>query len=471
MLRKISIVALGGLLCASFVSVNADPISSPSPSPSNSATASGGLQAKVTLIVQPKLAFTAQNYKVSGRITLTLPSPSPSTNPSDLPSSSPSPSDSPTASPSPSIKYLAAKLQSRTKGIWSTLAQTKVSKRGLWGFNVVAPPQRSNLTLRIAYGSFSSKIFDVRVIPMPTVAVSGPGARIGGVDISRYQHSILPLNFKQMAKSGVGFVFIKASDGNKSDDAITRAYVLTDSPAAKTAGIYVGYYHFGRVPDSNSSAVLIASAQKQAAQALARLAELGGYDGKTLPYVLDIESAPRASTKASITLWTKTWLDAMFQATGRRSIIYSYRSFLANKFLTDNSTKRYLRLHPLWLAHPGNPANPNIIPGKRETGIGCYKNAWTLSDCTASWSFWQYTSTGDREKYGIPWSPKSGQSCPIEAKFCSPDVKQARFHLDLNVFNGSVLDLASLVQGTWKQVPAEVVTPVPSPSPNPTPSP
>ncbi|NBV89848.1 MAG: hypothetical protein EBR84_00335, partial [Actinobacteria bacterium] len=337
--------------------------------------------------------------------------------------------------------------------MWTTLAKTKVSKRGLWGFNVVAPPQRANLTLRIAYGNATSKIFDVRVVPMPTIAIAGPGARIGGVDISRYQHSILPLNFKQMAKSGVGFAFIKASDGNKSDDAITRSYVLTDSAAAKAAGIYVGYYHFGRVPDSNSSTVLIANAQKQATQALARLAELGGYDGKTMPYVLDIESAPRSSTKESITLWTRTWLDAMYQATGRRSIVYSYRSFLTNKFLTDNATKNYLRLHPLWLAHPGNPANPSIIPGKRETGIGCYKNAWTLSDCTATWSFWQYTSTGDREKYGIPWSPKSGQDCPVGVKFCSPDVKQARFHLDLNVFNGSVLDLASLVQGTWKQVP------------------
>lgn len=470
MLRKFLLciaILLTSVQLPSFGAPNPAPSTSPSasasPAPSSSATPTPP-KVKLELLVKPKVVFTGQTYKVTGR--LVVPSASPSPTSTDTPSASPSPSTSATP------QVATAKLQVKSAGVWNTLVNTKVNKRGVWTFNLVAPTERTYLMLRVVYANSFSRAFEIRVLPMPVIAMAGPGGRIGGVDISRYQHSILPIDFKQMAKSGVGFAFIKGSDGNTADDSITRAYVISDSAAAKAAGIYVGYYHFARVPDSNSSPVIIASAQKQAGQALARLAELGGYDGKTLPYVLDIESAPRNTNAASITLWTKTWLDTLYSATGRRSIVYSYRYFLSRKFLTDSATISYLRLHPLWLAHPGNPANPDIVPGKREDGIGCYKSAWTLSDCTATWSFWQYTSRGDREKYGIPWSPKTGNPCPPGVKYCSPDVKQPRLHLDLNVLNGSVVDLANLVQGTWRQVPAEPTpSPTPSPTPNPTPKP
>jgi GH25 family lysozyme M1 (1,4-beta-N-acetylmuramidase) len=327
------------------------------------------------------------------------------------------------------------------------------------------------LVLRVAYGKVNSQQFGIRVAVLPSINIAGPGGRIGGVDISRWQHSVLPINFKQMAKSGIAFVFIKGSDGNPDDDVISRPLANADSASVKAAGMYVGYYHFGRVPASNSSPVLIQSAQKQAKQALARLAELGGYGGYTLPYVLDIESAPSMSTSASITLWTKTWLDAMYSATGRRSIVYSYRYFLSRKFSNDSASRDYLRQSPLWLAHPGNPANPDVIPGRIDNSPGCFQTAWTLPDCSATWSFWQYTSSGDRELYGIPWSPARGTSCPTNVKYCSLFVGQARRHLDMNVFNGSISDLMALAQGTWTQTPKPVINPSPSPTPNPTPTP
>ena len=160
----------------------------------------------------------------------------------------------------------------------------------------------------------------------------------------------------------------------------------------------------------------------------------------------------------------------MYAATGRRSIVYSYRHFLSSKISNSSATQEYLRQSPLWLAHPGNPANPKIIPGRVDNGVGCYQTAWTLADCTATRSFWQYTSRGDRELYGIPWSPKSGTACPAKVKFCSTFVGQSRKHLDLNVFNGSIMDLLALAQGTWTQIPKPVTSPAPSPSPNPTPS-
>lgn len=434
-----------------------DPAVSASASPSVSAspTAKPG-QPVVKVKVKPEVVVTSQTYQLSGTV-------------KRVPSASPSATASGSASPSPSA--LPVRIQQKVSGKWSTIATAKLSWTGRWNSSLVAPATMDFLILRAAYAKSTSTEFGIRVAVLPNIKVAGPGGRIAGVDISRWQHSIHPIDFKQMAKSGIAFVFLKGSDGNKADDVLSRPLANADSGAIKAAGMYVGYYHFARVPRSNTSSVVIASAKEQANQALARLAELGGYGGSTLPYVLDIESAPKVATDATVTLWTKTWLDSMYATTGRRSIVYSYRYFLTSKILNDSVTQDYLRQSPLWLAHPGNPANPKIIPGRFDKGVGCYVNAWTLADCTATWSFWQYTSRGDRELYGIPWSPKRGSACPKTVRYCSTFVGQSRKHLDMNVFNGSITDLMALAQGTWTQLAKPPVGPIPSPTSNPVPTP
>jgi len=465
-MRKSLATFFSSLVIASLVPINAaQSVPSPSATPSPSASAT---RATVSITVKPSLVITSSTYKIGGKVSALL-SPSPVPSPSKSPAQSPT--ASPTASPSASPTAIPVRIQQKINGNWVMIATTKVTRSGRWGISLVAPPTLGYLVLRAAYGKTNSAHFGIRVASLPNIKVAGPGGRIAGVDISRWQHTILPINFKRMAQAGIAFVFIKGSDGNLSDDKITRPLANTDSASVKAAGMYVGYYHFGRVPASNSSQVLIASAKKQAAQALARLAELGGYGGYTLPYVLDIESAPRTATSASITLWTKTWLDQMYAATGRRSIVYSYRYFLSRKFSKDSETNDYLRQSALWLAHPGNPANPNVVPGHLDNSPGCFQTAWTLPDCTATWSFWQYTSRGDRELYGIPWSPSGGAPCPAGTNYCSTFVAQSRRHLDMNVFNGSIFDLMALAQGTWSQTPKPVITPSPSPTPNPTPKP
>ena len=426
---------------------SATPSVTPFPTPSPSSTV---VKKSVNVIVKPSVVVTSETYTLSGTVNPVITS---------------SPSASPSATP------VQVKIQQNSAGWWRTIASTKVSRTGRWSISLVAPATLDYLVMRAVYGRTISTQFAIQVAVLPSIKVAGPGGRIAGVDISRWQHSTLPINFKQMAKSGIAFVFIKGSDGNSAEDTITRPLANTDSAAVKAAGMYVGYYHFARVPASNTRSVLISNAQKQAKQALARLAELGGYGGYTLPYVLDIESAPRTATDASITLWSKTWLEEMYQATGRRSIVYSYRYFLSHKMLGDSANADYFRQSPLWLAHPGNPANPKIIPGRIDNAVGCYQTAWTLADCTATWSFWQYTSLGDREQFGIPWSPKRGSECPAGVKYCSIYVGQSRKHLDMNVFNGSIADLMALAQGTWTQTPKPVTSPSPSPSANPTPTP
>ena len=419
------------------------PTASPKPTPSTSITpsptASPTATPSPTLIIsaKPSVVIAAQKYVLSGRLT---PAPSPT----------------------------QVRIEQLVGSTWTPLGGTTTNKVGRWSIALSAPPTYGLLTLRAATGARTSGTIEIRVASLPSIKVAGPGARILGADISRYQHSSLPIDFKAMATSGVAFLFIKASDGSSSEDKLARPLAAADAQAAKSAGIYVGYYHVARLPRSNTASVVRASARNQARLALARLAELGGYDGSTLPYVLDIELAPKGITDTSITLWTKTWLDVMYEATSRRPIIYSYRAYFSGRYLQDNATRAYLRQFPMWLAHPGNPANPKIIPGKSDTGRGCFNTAWTLKDCTASWSFWQYTASGDRELYGIPWSPKAGTKCTTGTKYCSEFVHQTRRHLDLNVFNGSITDLVSLALGTWQQVP--VPTQTPTPSPNPTPS-
>jgi GH25 family lysozyme M1 (1,4-beta-N-acetylmuramidase) len=174
-----------------------------------------------------------------------------------------------------------------------------------------------------------------------------------------------------------------------------------------------------------------------------------------MPYVLDIETVDSRISDEMVTLWTFTWMDAMQAATARTPIIYSYRSFLANRFLQDTATINKLRGYHLWLAQPGNPASAKVKVGQGlKKGAPCYETAWKQTDCSYVWTFWQYTNKGDRERYGIPWRPAVG-ACPVDATLCRTGVGTGRNHLDLNVFNGTAADLSALVSGSWVRSPAE----------------
>ena len=286
------------------------------------------------------------------------------------------------------------------------------------------------------------------------LAAVGPGSRILGVDLSRWQNIGEALDFNRMAAAGVAYAFIKGSDGLASEDVLAIPHVTAWAPAAKAAGILVGYYHFARIPVTADPNVIVADAQAQAGQAAARLAALGGYDDRTMPYVLDVENVDPTISDEMVTLWTFTWLDAMQAATARAPIVYSYRNFLATRYLQDAATIDKFRNYHLWLAQPGNPADPAVQVGQGLNGRPCYETAWKQSDCSYVWTFWQYTNTGDRELYGIPWRPSLGD-CPADVTLCRPGRDTGRNHLDLNVFSGSAADLSALVSGSWVRSPAE----------------
>ena len=354
-----------------------------------------------------------------------------------------------------SLKGAKVKVQIKTGKKWKTVKTVKSKKKGgAWTATFKAPKSTPSMSVRALAGTKKTPVQATAVIAPLNIAAVGPGSRIHGLDISRWQNIGQPMDFNRMAAAGIAYAFIKASDGEPNEDALAVPTASAWAPGAKAAGILVGYYHRARISPTTDPNAIIAEATAQAQQTAARLASLGGYDDRTLPYVLDVEGVDSSITDDLVTLWTFTWLDAMQAATGRAPIMYSYRSFFQDRYLQDAPTVEKFRNYHLWLAQPGNPADPSVQVGKAVTGSGCYNTAWKQSDCSYVWTFWQYTNSGDREVYGIPWMPSSG-ACPTDVTLCFPGTGTGRKHLDLNVFNGSAADLTALAAGTWVRTPAE----------------
>lgn len=272
------------------------------------------------------------------------------------------------------------------------------------------------------------------------IAGLGPGSRIYGLDISRWQHpSEKLIDFRKMYKAGVRFVIIKGSDANDPADAAAFKYLKIDRPAAQSARIYTGFYHYATLPDSTDPAFIITDAMAQAQKVIWRLASIGGYTRKDLPLALDLENnCVRVSSAGSctkyinakfVTLWAQTWLAEVFAKTGRRPVLYSYPQFLENAMVRSTDLTQY----PLWMAHYKlDPAIPASQPGLKT--VGCYAHSWTNADCTAQWQFWQFSSCGIGAKYGIPSQ-----------------------RVDLNVFSGSSANFYALTRGRWQPTAADML--------------
>ena len=264
------------------------------------------------------------------------------------------------------------------------------------------------------------------------LSLAGPGNRIHGADISRWQHpNDKAINFKKMYSAGLRFVMIKASDSRQDADRLAVKYLSGDRTGAQREGIYTGFYHYAVLPDTKDPDIIKTDAATQAQKVLWRLAALGGYNEMDLPYALDLENncvqltrsgCTKYATRQSVTLWAKTFLRIVKEKTGRTPILYSYPAFLENAMNRDDELATY----PLWLAQYAiDPADPLAQPGLKPGG--CYVHSWTSANCSSQWIIWQYTSCGIAPKYGVPGN-----------------------RLDLNVFRGSQNDFLSLATGTWK---------------------
>ncbi|CAN2184732.1 GH25_muramidase domain containing protein [Candidatus Nanopelagicaceae bacterium] len=345
----------------------------------------------------------------------------------------------------PAKSGIKVSVQIQLDGKWQdTRFSSKTARVGTWQIIAVATALDADVKYRakakIGSKYIYSNIRSITVKSTPeisdaaTLAVidqMGPGGRIHGADISRWQHpNDSPIDFVKMHEAGVRFVMIKASDTRDDADALSLKYLIMDRSAAQAAGIYTGFYHYAVLPDVSTNEQVITDAQTQAQKALWRLGALGGYNERDLPYALDLENncvrlsgktCARYLPKAQITLWAKTFLKIIKDKTDRTPIIYSYPSFLEGAMVRDDELRQY----PLWLAQYAiNPADPLAQPGLKDGG--CFVHSWTSANCSSTWTIWQYTSCGIAPKYGVPGN-----------------------RLDLNVFRGTPFTFLDLIKGSW----------------------
>ncbi len=345
----------------------------------------------------------------------------------------------------PAKSGIKVSVQIQLDGKWQdTRFSSKTARVGTWQIIAVATALDADVKYRakakIGSKYIYSNIRSITVKSTPeisdaaTLAVidqMGPGGRIHGADISRWQHpNDAPIDFVKMHDAGLRFVMIKASDTRDDADALSLKYLIMDRSAAQAAGIYTGFYHYAVLPDVSTNEQVITDAQTQAQKALWRLGALGGYNERDLPYALDLENncvrlsgktCARYLPKAQITLWAKTFLKIIKDKTDRTPIIYSYPSFLEGAMVRDDELRQY----PLWLAQYAiNPADPLAQPGLKDGG--CFVHSWTSANCSSTWTIWQYTSCGIAPKYGVPGN-----------------------RLDLNVFRGTPSTFLDLIKGSW----------------------
>ena len=338
------------------------------------------------------------------------------------------------------------KIQVDTNGKWTTTRfSTKVSKVGTWRVTALATALEAKVRYRavavVSGKSIYSVIRGIEIKQQPEITNSdpalfidllGPGGRIHGADISRWQHpNDAQIDFAKMYAAGIRFVFIKASDTRDDADQLSLKYAAMDHNAAQAAGIYTGFYHYAVLPDVTDPEDIKKDALAQAQKVVWRLASLGGYGERDLPYALDLENkcvrlstsgaCQKYATRSAVTLWATTFLASVREKTGRTPILYSYANFLESSMVRSAELAQY----PLWLAQYAiDPSNPINQPGLKS--IGCYVHSWTGANCDSQWTVWQYTSCGIADKYGVPGS-----------------------RLDLNIFRGTPYAFLDLAKGTW----------------------
>ena len=334
-----------------------------------------------------------------------------------------------------------------------TALATSTTSSGTWKIEAVATALNATVKYRaVAFVGTkhvysSARSVKVQQIPEmsnadPSALISetGPGGRIHGMDISKWQHPAdAPIDFVKMYDAGIRFVMIKSSDSRDTSDAQALKYLVMDHNAAQSAGIYTGFYYYATLPDTTDTAIIVEDAQAQAQKAIWRLASLGGYTNRDLSYALDLEnncvrvsssgSCSKYAARNAVTLWANTWLSVVAEKTGRAPIIYSYPQFLENAMTRSSDLLKY----PLWIAHYSlNPFDPLSQPGQKTAG--CFVHSWTTSNCSSLWIVWQYTSCGIAKKYGVPGT-----------------------RVDLDVFRGTTSAFLDLVKGTWTPEAADLM--------------
>ena len=180
----------------------------------------------------------------------------------------------------------------------------------------------------------------------------GTPAYLPGIDVSHFQGVI---DWQRVKAAGIGFAFIKATDGTQFTDPELHANVQ----GCIENSISCGLYHFFR-PSVDS-----------AEQANFFLSVTSWYKAP-LPAALDLEIGPVTAAQAS------AWLDIVDEAQSREPLVYTAPAFAA-QYLGNSSV---IGVYPLWIAEYTTKPAPSVPA------------AWE------DWEFWQHTPSGQVD--GVP---------------------------------------------------------------------
>lgn len=157
------------------------------------------------------------------------------------------------------------------------------------------------------------------------------------------QGSVEPIDWPALAAGGVGFAFIKATQGTYD----TQATFARNWSGARTAGVRRGAYHFFDPTEEGT------------AQAQRFLAVVGPLAAGDLPPMLDIEcpdgdgdclgtGAGGAASATDIARRMWDFVHAIEAAIGARPIVYTFASYFASNGVDPSGLEAY----PLFLAQP-----------------------------------------------------------------------------------------------------------------------
>ena len=180
-----------------------------------------------------------------------------------------------------------------------------------------------------------------------TASENKPSSLLAGIDVSHYQGDI---DWAAVKASGIGFAYLKATDGITYVD----ARYATHAAELKKLGLPHGGYHFYEPKDDPIA---------QAKHYLGKVAFASG----SLPPVLDVEITSGLKP-AQIRAGVMQWLEFVEKQTGCRPMIYSYAAYW-NQNLGGEFAD-----YPLWLAD--------------------YAPRPKLPDDVKTWRFWQHSQKG-----------------------------------------------------------------------------
>jgi GH25 family lysozyme M1 (1,4-beta-N-acetylmuramidase) len=202
------------------------------------------------------------------------------------------------------------------------------------------------------------------------------GTTVAGIDVASFQHpdttqypNGAPINWTDVAEN-YQFAAIKATEGNY----YVNSFYASDAAQAVAAGMYVSAYHFANPNPANGTAT---------AQAEYAYTNAGDYTvgGQYLPLMLDIEYNPYPAdgnecynlSPGQMITWISQFVTETQALTGAPPIIYTPTDWW-NLCTSDSAA---FSSDMLWTPSYSS-GNPSTLPA-----------GWT------SWSFWQYSSSGN----------------------------------------------------------------------------